>query len=776
MSALFSIKQVDGAASATDSLFRFYRTLTHFTSRHHRPQMAALKGKSYLLIPTAHSYYLYDLESLQLRFYATIRDFPAAENARHSSPRRFNKFLLDGHMVIATISSTVYWSTRGEVVHQQMVDSDIVDAIKIGELLILLINDNDRSSLVFLENDTTIDVSDEKEFCKELFRMNDGDFGGTISHIFHPHGYTNKIIIVTESKNEDCACILYNFNTRRIIFQFSISGRILDIAQTSVLDVLGFAMADGSVRIHNIKKNKEVFIIKDLVDTSLSLKTLQHVSVEFSEKLSIIILETNFILYDLLLKKVLLRKSGVLHAAFITPNLLLTTTDSSIEVHEYDDSVDDNLRLILKRSMVSGSIERIARLSEKELAVCTKKDIFKISLYRDEQNNYICKGSRYDDMQNIFNLSIDGFVALGTDRFIRVYGDNIIKSGNDYSQSCIKKIMEMRAETDWIKIHREFCLVGQGTETSLINIRSKRLVIRKEAGERIIAGDFDLDKLIIMTSTTVLAFGYDGRSKYSIELDPSLLEDSSGTTNTSVAKPSIEIISNMVIIHRNNHIQVSCGTTNRLFKAASYSIDQSCRYISTIDNKELFIHDLTTGKCIEHIIPSIPLKQAVVLDYFKFIAVLDEHNDIHLLSNQSYFNMAKKAALPAQTVGRSEMRIEQQHSSLYMDMLLEETLKKISRGKTEGISEEECDLIVKGLEPEEILDLLEKIRVAISSGRNKPLSRVLSLLKKVLLFRHGILNAEKIKEIKGMIESLWEEYQNGYLMTIGMLERISTNY
>ncbi|KAI5179495.1 hypothetical protein PAEPH01_2667, partial [Pancytospora epiphaga] len=253
--------------STSNNLFRYYRTPTSFTTNRLLPQIKLIGAVPYLLVPTENSFYVYRLENLQLHFMG-----PMLEGL---SGVYFNNY-----DILASSKDVIHRVDRGDVIFTYQFDGPVKEMVKFGEYLIVRLGDreivileqilNDKESVLpvdleveavvkanmIKETDVNAENCDEREelidkgeFLKEVYRFKVIE---NIWKIFHPHSYSNKVIIIYESGNVE----IYNVYTRKSIFRFNLEQKIVGVGQTSVLDVLGFILEDGTVRIFNIKKNK----------------------------------------------------------------------------------------------------------------------------------------------------------------------------------------------------------------------------------------------------------------------------------------------------------------------------------------------------------------------------------------------------------------------------------------------------------------------------------------------------------------------------------------
>ena len=772
------------------SFFSFYRTLTCFTSPNHPPQMIKTNSKSYLLIPNEYSYFLYDLETLKLIFFVSIKDtFKHIPDLDPSAC--FSNFLLDKFTVIAAIQNYVIWYSRGTISHILKVDGSVSNLIKIDQGLIIHIKDGDILFMNFSADDD-IDIIDQpnddkivSNFCTESFRINQNDFEGNILNIHSLKEYQNKILIISEY-NDVSICTIYNYNTRKSIFTFNILGTVSQISHTVIKDVLGLGMDDGRIIIYDIKKNKEVFLIKNLHDHEPQCKIS---GISFMQRMLACVLNNVLFIYDLEMKKIITRLTDVLFAQFIAVDLILVVSFESIAIYEFDGSADDKLRIIKSRTMIHGNIDGMKRLSDKELIVWNTNKIFKINLYRDEENGYINKNN-----MEIENIDIDGFIAVKESTRLTIYGDlaNKFETDGYANNSCIKLINELKVHADWIRIHRDFCMVGVDKQVFFINICSKREVFVLKVDERVWDGDFGSDKLVILTEKRILAYTYeeayktDSKHFEEIQIGEALNNE---IDSIEIKNRTIRMFGNVVIVHIGNKLQISCGESQRIINASAYSLDLHTKYLSVIYDGEYYLYDLVTGLKLEHICCAKQLKDVVSIGKLKFIVLIDVESGIHVLANKSVFvrnkNMHAAALRNSKLV--TDIEMSKKETSLYSELLFERTLAKqepnngiLERIKAKLNNKEEMELIIKGLEINEVKEIIRAINNEIYEAKNTKREKrimmimgIIPILKRLILFRNSVIEKQEIEEISVNIEELWREYQEGYLETIGLLSRMN---
>ena len=104
--------------------------------------------------------------------------------------------------------------------------------------------------IVVLHSSSLIRVweKDSEQLYTEI-QVNDEE----VLNFIHPHTYMNKILLGTRSGR----LLLWNIKSNKKIFEFpGWDSPVTSLAAADVLDVVGIGLADGSVYVHNLKKNR----------------------------------------------------------------------------------------------------------------------------------------------------------------------------------------------------------------------------------------------------------------------------------------------------------------------------------------------------------------------------------------------------------------------------------------------------------------------------------------------------------------------------------------
>lgn len=779
--------------NSLNSNFRFYRTPTSGISSTLRPQIRVVREVPYLLIPIENSFYIYKLEDLTLHFIC-----PPIEG--------IGAMCFNEQDVIVCAQDRIYRIFRGEIVsiystttneyikdteNLPSPDHEIIDVCRFGTYLVVLTSKNQL--IVFEHAEEVRDPLDQIEaqggwldapavrptndksvYITEVSRIN---LEERAIRIYHPYTYTNKLLVIYESGMME----LYNIAKSRVIFTFDLKAGILDIGQTEVLDVLGILLNDGTVRVLNIKKDKVVFDITTYSKQAKSngsniIPSIRNSQVDFKDRYAMILIDGRMAVYDLELKREVFSKDGVLSALIVSKDVLLVSMADSVELYNVED-----FTLLKKRWFLSGPVNRIVATSEREVLFIGPSKLFKMNVYKDEQNVYL---------KNKRNIE---HVALG--RNTLVYGErhlNYLNQDNGYYDFIDRKC-------DWIKTYDDFCFIGCGNRCLLMNIKSKRIVLdfrlqgtKKDAvvqGKKedspteakkssslftyetneidpvILDGDFTIDKFTILTRTRIMTFSYKRALLFSFDTTAITICNEPPTYKLRASVPSskplslpvnfntIKIVGSLYFLHGGNNLAVLCNTTARTFKADRYSLEPTNKFIATVYESKLVLYDLVSGRIVEQISANIAIKDAVLLDNLKFIGVLDVNDHFHLLFNQSYLESSRT----------SFMTVKQGKSTLNISLAKKKTdiAQAIAAHKEFGTSTED---IVRALGRPEILELLQLIENNIADAS------AINVLSKILQYKSHLIDQADVARLYALVSKKWESSEDVLIKTLGYLE------
>lgn len=704
-STLFNIKSVD-------SPFKFYRTATSMTSLKHHPSITVLKDTPFLLVPTDNSYAIYDLQDLKLQFLGE-------KFTNINCITQYQAF------VYVCSNNTIFKTVRGEIVSSKHFDNCFITKmiifgsffiIKCENELIICENDENNNSSDLIADNINDKINTNKEFLKEISRLK---FPNKITDVFHPLSYVNKILISFDNGESQ----LYNIVSDKKIFEFSF-GKILSISQTSVVDVFGFVMSTGIIKIYNIKKDKLIFEINDYIGENIR-------KVDFKDNIAMI-LTGNLILYDLEIKKEFYKRNDVSSGILINKDTLLVTTESSIEIITLDD-----LNILKSRKIMNKNITKLYQYSPNELILVSNKDLFKMNVYRDEMNQYL-KVKHPIEMIDIEN-----------EGSIMVYGENklsyIDKEGRFYN--CITQ------KSNFVKIFKEFCIFGTKSKVVIMNLKSKRIVLTFPISSDDIVLDaiFNNNSFTVLYSNKIVQYCLESKLIFEYNLEIALSKGSLRVNKELYFVMNYEKDELLVISPLKNDNYVF---NIRKFNISKYVIDDFCKILIGINKNSVLVFDILSGNQLEVIETNKTLIDVAILDNLKFIALLDSDSHVHILSKQ-YFSSNINDVIYGTSKSILEVPMIKKESNFYKDLMIYKSYSNTS----------DYDLIIRGLNKDEVKELLQIIKKNLKTD----FFSSQKLLNKILLYKNSLISKADIFEIKESVDQKLKEIEECVLKGINNL-------
>lgn len=680
--------------SSTGNLFRFYRTPTAMTSKRLAPQIRTINENPYLLVPTDSSFQIYSLQNLSLHFLG---------------PRvpRISCIHYGAHSVVLCEKDAIHFVDRGEIVSTHPVPGgDVCEILKLGDYLIARVGPHDLTVYTCAE--------DGPGPVEEEYKINRKD---GISRIYHPHTYTNKILIIYGSGKME----LFNLHTQKTIFNFDFRVGITAVCQTSVLDVLGFGLGDGTVRIFNLKKNQVVF---DILDYRAKEGAVQITHLDFKDRHCLSIVGGNLKIYDLELKKETFSRRNVFSGLFVNRDLFLVTTADSIEICNVSD-----FTVLKKRSVPSGPISKIEMWGGKEILFFGEDRLFKMNVYSDEQSCF---------------LKNSGAIEKGCvhDNIV-LYGDRRIRYLN--REGAGFPFVDRRC--DWIKTYKDFCFFGTGDTSFVMNLKSKRVILEhREPG--IVDGDLNNEKFAILTESGVKSFNYKKEEVFDYRF-------ADGTRYGSV-----RIVGNLYFLKGDGDLGIVCNATCRRFKADGYALDPTNKFLAVVRGHRFMLYDVLSGNMIEQLSGSVGFRDVVVVDGLKFVGLLDTENNLHLLSNHSFFTRANSTYLAQRRVDRPQAAaVAKKESNLS---------KEMACYKEFGT---DPDALIRSLSKADILAFFK----VIENNMAEDFHAAQAVLEKILRYKSYLVGPGEIEAISRRVRERWAEYEDKMVKCIGYLELSKNN-
>ncbi|KAI5150841.1 U3 small nucleolar RNA-associated protein 21 [Enteropsectra breve] len=747
--------------SSKSKMFQYYRTPTSFTSVI-PPQIRAINDIPYIMVPSENSFAIYSLQSLQLHFLGPVFDTPVADA------------IYDSHKVFVAHQNAISIVNRGEVIFTQELREmqQIKKIVKFGDQMAVLGTHSELSFYTFHEQDianTGAEDTAVDEFGNavspfnnvilthqyELERASDD-----IIDILHPHTYINKILICHRSGAVD----IFNINSKKIIFSFNLGMEIAALCQTGLLDIVAFMGTDGKIKIMNIKKNKTVLELDNYItkagikndinnDTNnINIKDIKESCVKNCllrsiDKYLLIIRNEELFMYDLETKKEIFMRERALSAAFINPEMFVVTSADAIEIYEIE-----NLKVLKKREMMKETIRSIEKQDDRTMVLVGDSKIFRMSIYRDEQNCYLMR-----------NAEIEKYDINGE---ILIYGKNgVFNIKNDGKKNFI---VDRRFK--WVRIYKEYFMGAYNERVMIMNLVSNRIVFEKQIN--FIDGVFNNEKIVLLDESHLRIFNYSGEETkaYRVAGDGGIL---SGMNPGTIKDTKLVLVDNLIVFKNSSTISVICGDKYKKYQGEEFCLDNSGKIMGVINSNVLSLIDVVSGEEIERIEMNKMLKSIVFMDDLKFIGLLDVCNEVHLLSNNSYFSNGKIAQLSGADASQVYMGSCSANASHKEDLDknfktdLESNFYKKMLLYKDNLKEMDMEIIIRGLGREELGEIL----LMIKNNLEKDFIKEQQILNGILRYRGMEIACDSsLNDIYRIIKEKYAELSEDYLKALSYLK------
>lgn len=719
--------------TSESNILKLYRTPTKMTSSTHNCSISVINNIPYVLVPGSFSYTIYNLQDLTLQFIST--PFEKIDRIIHS-----------GVFVYILSRGIIFKTYRGEVCDTYKLEfccDEIIDFLKFGSHFLVC---SKREIHLFycrdMEVETDIineDSADEnnlnntKSYEKECFiiKSNIFKYQSDITKIFHPMAYLNKILIVFD----DGKCDLFNLNSEKTIFSYNFSKPIKGIAQTSVVDVVGLIHQDNTIGVYNLKKNKVIFTINEYKNNEVK-------EINFKDNHMLVGCGTGIVsIYDLEMKKEIFQKDG-LSGLLINSEMAFLVTKNSIELFTLND-----MKILKSRCILNSGVKSIKAYSDADILLISENALFKMNIYRDEMSMFL--KTPFKPIK---------FVSYNTN------GNILITSG---SLSYIKKgkwHKFVNLNPIFSKIFLDFAMIVMKLEAGysilIMNIQSKRVILKFKADE-FVSGDFDNENITILTKSFILLYNYNGK-----ETNRHYFLESERLENFSVIiseKATIEKIGNIFFI-KDTYIYVYTDKLIRRFVGNSFSLDTSIKIMATVNDKYIYLFDLISGNILDRILTNKDLIDVAIVNHsgtFKYLLVLDNASDVHLLSNLSHFNSIKNEITSVQLIKQNFSQITiKKETSFYRDLMIFKDIQ----GLTEHLID--SDLTIKALDKHQVNEIL----IFIKRGLIEDFYGTQNVLNKLLLYKSRFIPSEDLIYIQKLVNDYLIKYEEKVLKTKSYLQ------
>ncbi|TBU18556.1 hypothetical protein CWI42_060380 [Ordospora colligata] len=724
-------------------LFKKYRVANRITSEH-ALMVQQVDETVHVVSMTQNGYLIYDANKLNLVFCGPMF-YRVDCGYQHNG------------VVYVCSGNKVYATVRGEIIktvllHEgseksnkrvKVADEDCNRVVKqmigFGSIILLL-----------KENELVV-----TEDLNEMYKI---EHEG-IAMLFHPHTYVNKVIKVMQGGE----MVLFNVMSRKIIYTYTAFGSMISvIEQSSVIDIVGIGLEDGTIHIFNLKSDKMLF----------SLKMNGRVNeMSFAGNLLVAVSDADMAVFDLDDRRKMMSVKGltsegkknydadedagirghnrVISARLIDNKSVVLSTENSISIYEINNYT---LELIKRRSVYNGEIVGMEFVNRNTVLLFGPRSIFSTNIYKDEQN-FMFKFKGSVEMMDV-NHNV---VCFGNKQL------HALEVNEKRSRLVMKKDMKCLA------VYKDFCCFGKD-KVFLINLKSKLVHARFCVGEDLVDIAMDLDQIVVATVSGLHFYSMKGEMKSKYEC-------------TGIR--SIKLVENFVVIRMENRIIFYEDGVSRVFatgeEVTDYGISSDSKWIAILCGNKVLVYDVVTSMHLDVLEMNENAKFVRFSPDIDFLLVVSESNDLIIFSNKMLFLECNKSEddvvdftmFKASTDKREEVW-KRGRSNLCSDLLLIRGLHQpsdvndeltditLSVQALEKLMDEEW---IKGLCKQEVL----KIMNLIMPHMNTAIDITQRILFSILRYKSHLLEPDDISAFNKMFGSVWTDFEESMLKTIGYL-------
>ncbi|CEP02781.1 unnamed protein product (mitochondrion) [Plasmodiophora brassicae] len=267
--------------------------------------------------------------------------------------------------------------------------ADVTHLYSIGSSLLSM--GSDRKLCVWDIADVVSAVDAKSDHAPHPIRVIDLPHDDSPSCICHPETYLNKVVIGFTSG----AAQIYNIHSGRLVYRIRepFPSAILRMAQSPIVDVIAFALANGDIVIHNILTDTHVATLTHgtgVPVTAVAFRT-DGVATMVSGGA-----DGSLIVWDLAHRQMLSRHASAHNGRVVScatfpgePVLLTSGSDNRLSMWVFD---GDGIRLLKSRSGHTSPPSRVLFHDRSQLLSYAGTDLRTISLIRDERNCRLSDG------------------------------------------------------------------------------------------------------------------------------------------------------------------------------------------------------------------------------------------------------------------------------------------------------------------------------------------------------------------------------------------------
>ncbi|KAH9411292.1 hypothetical protein HK407_06g11230 [Ordospora pajunii] len=723
-------------------LFKKYRVVNRMTSEH-ALMLQQVDDTVHVVSMTENGYLIYDASRLNLLFCGPML-------CRVDCGYQYNG------IVYVCSGNKVYVTVRGEVIRSVVLHEGSGKSnkrVKVAE------EGSNRvvkqiigfGSMLLLLKENELVVTDD---LNEMYKI---EHEGIVK-LFHPHTYVNKVIKVLKGGQ----MVLFNVMSRKVIYTYkAFESMISVIEQSSVIDVAGIGLEDGTIHIFNLKSDKMLF----------SLKMNGRVNeLSFGGNSLVAVSDAEMAVFDLDDRRKMMSVKGltaggkrnydadedadvrgysrVISARFLDNKSMVLSTENAISIYEIKNYT---LELIKRRSVYNGEIVGMEFVSRNSVLLFGPRSVFSTNIYKDEQS---------------FMFKFKGAVEIMDVNHNAVCFGNKQLHALEFNEK--RSRLVLRKDIKCLAVYKDFCCFGKD-KVFLINLRSKLVHARFCVGEDLVDIAMDLEQIVVATVSGLYFYSMNGemRSKY----------ECAGIR-------SIKLVENFVVIRMQNRIVLYEDGISRVFamneEVIDYGISSDSRWIAILCGNKVTVYDIVTSIRLDMLEMDVNARFVRFSPDMDFLLVASENNDLILFSNKMLFLQCNRSEedvvdftmFKASSDKREEVW-KRERCNLCSDLLLIRGLHQPSNVVNDESAASVVQVLERLMDEEWIKGLCKQDVLKIMSLMMPHMSTAVDITQRILFsilkYKSHLLEPGDISAFGKAFGSVWADFEESMLKTIGYL-------
>ncbi|WUR03594.1 U3 small nucleolar RNA-associated protein 21 (UTP21) [Vairimorpha necatrix] len=441
-----------------------------------------LGSTNIFILQTDNSFAIYDIEKLNTLFIGPYIS-------------EMNDMYFYGDILYITSNEKLLLYKRGVLIYTLKYEEKIKYVRRLGNILFVVFLSgqmNIYDILLTYSEDMALNCHTE-----EIGRLED------VINIHHPMTYINKFVV--EQKDQ---IIIYNFIKKKIVYQLkNIQPGYIKIIDTKTIDLIGVLYED-KIDIINLKQDKILYTL----DISTELKNQKNfINLDFSDDKLLYVKDETLHVFDLMNKYKILSKDGVQNAKFIDNQYLLVSTGTEISICDINNS---KINIIKNKILNVPEIRGLDVINNKNIVIISDNSVIRYNLYNDndtmkiEINKHSTILDKFNDNKNStklekFSVDKNNVVCY---KYNTLYRVDLL---NNRSETLLRhKIGNMSLYRDRVLFLTEKC--------NIMNINSK--LIHYKLDKRYENVRYHKDYVISYTDNKVNVLNYITKKEYEIEI------------------------------------------------------------------------------------------------------------------------------------------------------------------------------------------------------------------------------------------------------------------